>query len=79
MDSYPTLLDGTLKLKPVERIHLIDGLMASLEKPDPDIEKLCEDEALKRFEAYKQKKIKAKDLDVVLKNMNKRPDAGLTD
>jgi len=41
--------------------------MASLEKPDPDIEKLWKDEALKRYEAYKQKKIKAKDLDEVLK------------
>ena len=67
MDSYQALLDSALKLRPVERAHLIDGLMASLETPNSDIEKLWEDEALKRYEAYKQKKIKAKDLDEVLK------------
>lgn len=67
MDSYQALLDSALKLKPVERAHLIEGLMASLETPDPVIEKLWEEEALKRYDAYKRKIIKAKDLDEVLK------------
>ncbi len=41
--------------------------MSSLEKPDPDIESIWEQEALKRYEQYKQKRIKVKDLDEVLK------------
>lgn len=40
--------------------------MASLEKPDPDIESIWEQEALKRYEAYKQKRVKVKDLEKVL-------------
>jgi len=67
MISYETLLEGALKLRPVDRAHLIEGLMASLEKPNLDIESIWEKEALKRYEAYKQKRVQAKDLEEVLK------------
>lgn len=67
MISHETLLKDALKLRPVEKAHLIEGLMASLEKPDPDVESEWEREALRRYKAYKQKRIKAKDLDEVLK------------
>ncbi|MBC8184631.1 addiction module protein [candidate division KSB1 bacterium] len=67
MISQATLLKDALKLRPVEKAHLIEGLMASLEKPDPDVESEWEREALRRYKAYKQKRIKAKDLDEVLK------------
>ncbi|NQV17819.1 MAG: addiction module protein [Armatimonadetes bacterium] len=67
MLSQKTFLEEALKLRPVERAHLVEGLMSSLEKPDPDIESIWEQEALKRYEQYKQKRIKAKDLDEVLK------------
>jgi putative addiction module component (TIGR02574 family) len=67
MVTYENLLKNALKLSPVDRAHLIEGLMASMEKPDPEIEKLWNQEALKRYEAYKQKRIKAKDLEEILK------------
>lgn len=66
MSTYENLLQDALKLKPIDRAHLIEGLMTSLEKPDPEIEALWEQEALKRYEAYKQKRITAKDLSEVL-------------
>ena len=66
MTPRETLLEDALKLRQVERAHLIEGLMASLEKPDPDIESIWEQEALRRYEAYKQKRVKAKDLEKVL-------------
>ena len=66
MTPRETLLEDALKLRPVERALLIEGLMASLEKPDPDIESIWEQEALRRYEAYKQKRVKAKDLEKVL-------------
>ncbi|HLE86652.1 MAG TPA: addiction module protein [Candidatus Brocadiaceae bacterium] len=66
MTPRETLLEDALKLRAVERSYLIDGLMASLEKPDPDIESIWEQEALRRHEAYKQKRVKAKDLEKVL-------------
>ncbi len=67
MLSQKTFLEEALKLRPVERAHLVEGLMSSLEKPDPDIESIWEREALKRYEQYKQKRIKSKDLGEVLR------------
>lgn len=67
MTSHKAILKNALKLPPVERAHLIEGLMASLEKPDPEIDSIWEQEALKRYEAYKEKRITVKDLDEVMK------------
>lgn len=67
MNTYKNILEDALKLRPVDRAHLIEGLMASMEEPDPEIEKLWDQEALRRYEAYKQKRLKAKDLEEVLK------------
>lgn len=66
MTPRETLLEDALKLRPVGRAPLIEVLMASLEKPDPDIESIWKQEALRRYEAYKQKRVKAKDLEKVL-------------
>lgn len=67
MHTHKMLLLNALKLKPVDRAHLIEGLMASMEKPDPEIESLWDKEALSRYDAYKQKLINAKGLEEVLK------------
>lgn len=40
--------------------------MFSLEKPDPEIDFIWEQEALKRYEAYKQNRTRVKDLEEVL-------------
>ncbi|MBN2012607.1 addiction module protein [candidate division KSB1 bacterium] len=67
MSTYENLLENALKLKPIDRAHLIEGLMTSMEKSDPEIEALWDQESLKRYNAYKQKRIEAKDLDEVLR------------
>ncbi len=67
MLSFENLLEGALKLKPIERAHLIEGLMNSMEKSDAEIEALWDEESLKRYNAYKQNRVKAKDLDDVLR------------
>ena len=67
MVSYEVLLENALKLRPVEKAHLIEGLMSSLDKPDPEIEVIWEQESIRRYEAYKAKLVKAKDLEEVLR------------
>ena len=67
MISQETLFENAIKLKPVEKANLIEGLMASLENPDSSIDSIWEEEALKRYNAYKKGQIAAKDLDEVLK------------
>lgn len=67
MSPYETLLETALKLRPIERAQLIAGLIDSLDNPDPAIEAIGDEEALKRYQAYKKKRVTAKDLDEVLK------------
>ena len=67
MREYKDLLENAMKLRPVERAQLIESLMISLEKPDLEIESIWEEEAIKRYEAFKEKRVKVRDLDEVMK------------
>ena len=67
MLEYKDLLENAMKLRPVERAQLIESLMISLEKPDLEIDSTWEEEAIKRYEAFKEKRVKVRDLDEVMK------------
>ena len=58
MESSKNLLEKALKLKPQERILLLEGLLHSLDEPDKDLEKIWSKEAKKRLNAYRDGKIK---------------------
>jgi len=59
--------DNLLKLKPLEKIEAIELLSESLDKPDPELERIMAKESDRRYKEYKAGKIKAKDLSTVLK------------
>jgi len=61
-----SILKEALTLSPAERAYIIDTLIATLDQPDRDIDKLWEREAEDRIEAYDQEKIKAISLDSIL-------------
>lgn len=61
------VLKEALALRPAEKVELIDKLLLSLDKPDKDIDELWAREAESRIDAYDQGKIKAVDLETVLK------------
>ena len=42
-----------LKLKPEERILLVESIIASIQKPDAKIDEIWAEEAGKRLEAYR--------------------------
>ena len=65
MDSE-TLYEDALKLKPAERLHLIEKLAISLNKPDKDIEKIWAEESEKRYEALKAGKVKTIPLNEII-------------
>ncbi|MCF7948836.1 MAG: addiction module protein [Spirochaetia bacterium] len=47
------LVAQALKLKPEERIVLVESIIASIQKPDPKIDEIWAEEAEKRLEAYR--------------------------
>lgn len=55
------LLEKAILLKPIERLRLIDSLLESLDKPEPEIEKKWIEEADARYEAYRRRELKATD------------------
>ena len=47
-----------LKLDPTERFDLVDQVLHSLDKPDPEIDRIWLEEAEKRLAAYRAGKVK---------------------
>ena len=40
-------------LPDIEKLHLLDEILADLDKPDPEIDRVWAEEARKRWDAYK--------------------------
>jgi putative addiction module component (TIGR02574 family) len=57
--SAKELLDEAMKLKPEERVALIEGLIKSLDEPDKKLDEIWAEEAEKRLQAYRGGKRKA--------------------
>jgi len=70
MESVDKLVKKAIGLKPVERIKLVEAILYSLDKPDPEIEKSWIAEAEARYKAYKKGEIEATDWDEIKKRYN---------
>lgn len=65
-DATKTLSENARKLSPTERLELVDEILASLDEPDPAIDRLWAREAEERIAAYRRGEIKALPLEEVL-------------
>lgn len=52
--TAPELLETALKLNPTERFALVDEILHSLDKPDPEIDRLWVEETQRRLLAYRK-------------------------
>jgi putative addiction module component (TIGR02574 family) len=62
-----SILKEALQLRPAERLHLIEQLTQSLDKPDKEIEKIWAEESKKRYQALKEGKVDTISLDEIVK------------
>ena len=54
MSSTADKLEEEIKaLADVEKLRLVDAILADLERPDPEIDRIWAEEARKRWAAYK--------------------------
>ena len=60
------ILNQALGLSPLEKAHLVDCLLARLDKPDEEIDSLWREEVEKRVEAYQSGKLPSLSLQQVL-------------
>ena len=65
-DAAKNLSAKARKLSPDERLELVDDILASLDEPDPAIDRLWAKEAEERLAAYRRGEIKAVPLQEVL-------------
>lgn len=61
----------TLKLNPIDKIHLVEKILESLDKPDPAIEQAWAEESEKRYKRYKKGLSKGSTLETVKKRLQK--------
>ncbi|MDX9757303.1 MAG: addiction module protein [Sulfurimonas sp.] len=67
MVAYEEVFD----LKPLEKIHLIDRLLLSLDLPNSELDKIWAEEAEQRIDAYDAGKTKSTDIYEVLAKYNR--------
>ena len=65
------LQQEVLGLKALEKIHLVELILESLDKPDVKIQNRWIQESEKRYDAYKAGKIKALSYEEVMKRLEK--------
>jgi putative addiction module component (TIGR02574 family) len=67
METLEQIAKKAIGLRPIERIRLVEAILFSLDKPDPDIEKSWVAESEARYEAYKRGELEARDWDEIKK------------
>jgi putative addiction module component (TIGR02574 family) len=66
--SNVEILEKALRLPPEERFVIVEGLLRSLDVPDPDLDRIWADEAERRLEAYRNGKLSAIQIEEVFGN-----------
>jgi putative addiction module component (TIGR02574 family) len=65
MESIEQLARKAVDLEPADRLRLVEAILFSLDKADPNIEQGWVAEAEARYEAYKKGEIQAVDWDEI--------------
>ena len=66
MATPEDILKEAISLRPLDQAKLVDQLIAVLDAPDPELDKLWADEAKSRYDAFKSGKLKSIALEDVL-------------
>jgi hypothetical protein len=59
------ILEQALKLKPIDRLSIINGIIESLDKPDSSLDGIWAEEAQKRLKAYRGGQLEVSSFDEV--------------
>lgn len=65
--STKALLDEAMKLKPEERLTLVEGLIQSLDEPDKRLDEIWAEESERRLNAYREGKLEGIPMEEIFK------------
>ncbi|MDI6792508.1 MAG: addiction module protein [bacterium] len=71
MENAKAIAEKALYLKAQERLHLVELLLYSLDKPDPEIDKVWATEAERRIDALQAGNLKTTPYSEVLKRFGR--------
>ena len=57
--SNVEILEKALRLSPEERFVIVEGLLKSLDVPDPDLDRIWAEESERRLKAYREGRLSA--------------------
>ena len=66
--SSQEVLEQALKLKPIDRFMVVEGLIRSLDEPDPSIDAIWAVEAEKRLQAFRSGKLEGISMEEIFKD-----------
>lgn len=67
MSSTTDQLEQEIKSLPdLEKLRLVDAILTDLGRPDPEIDRVCAEEARKRWDAYKSGRLRTVSYEVVM-------------
>ncbi len=61
------LLDEAMKLKPEERLTLVEGLIQSLDEPGKRLDEIWAEESERRLKAYREGKLEGISMEEIFK------------
>jgi putative addiction module component (TIGR02574 family) len=67
--STAEVIEQALKLKASERLALVEMLQESLDKSDPEIDRIWLEEAQRRLQAYREGKLAAIPMEAVFRDL----------
>ncbi|MBS0497548.1 MAG: addiction module protein [Proteobacteria bacterium] len=71
------LLDEAMKLKPEERLTLVEGLIQSLDEPGKRLDEIWAEEAEKRLKAYREGKLQVVPMEGIFQEMPRYNERGI--
>jgi len=71
------LLDEAMKLKPEERLTLVEGLIQSLDEPGKRLDEIWAEEAEKRLKAYREGKLQGVPMEEIFQDMPRYKERGI--
>lgn len=66
--SSKEILEQALKLKPIERILVVEGLLQSLDEPDKNLDAIWAEEAEKRLQAYREGRLEGVGMEEIFRD-----------
>jgi putative addiction module component (TIGR02574 family) len=67
--SRTDIIEQALTLEPIDRLLLVELLQESLDKPDPEIDRIWAEEAQRRLHAYREGRVTAIPMEEVFRDL----------